>query len=61
MINSRLLQFYNVGKFAIIQAAAGATGYNLQYSRRLLRAGKITGIKIGYVQLVEIDILEDYL
>ena len=42
MINSRLLQFYNVGQCVTIQAAAGATGYDLQYLMRLLRAEKIT-------------------
>ena len=61
MIDSRLLQFYNVGKCVTIQAAAGATGYNLQYLRRLLRVGKITGIKLGQMWLIEFASLEAYL
>lgn len=61
MINSRLLQFYNVGQCVTIQAAAGATGYGLQYLMRLPRAEKITGVKIGQVWLIEFDSLEAYL
>ena len=30
-----------------VQAAADVTGYNIQYLRRLLRSGKLEGIKIG--------------
>jgi hypothetical protein len=32
-----------------IQAAAELTGYNIQYLRRLLRYGKLEGIKIGQI------------
>ena len=61
MINNTLIQFSRIGKFVTIQTATEATGYNLQYLRRLLRAGKITGIKIGQVWLIEFDSLEAYL
>ena len=61
MINNTLIQFSRIGKFITIQTATEATGYNLQYLRRLLRAGKITGIKIGQVWLIEFTSLEAYL
>jgi hypothetical protein len=41
--------------------AAEATGYNIQYLRRLLRSGRLKGIKIGQVWLIEILSLETYL
>ena len=44
-----------------IQTAAEYSGYNLQYLRRLLRAGSIDGLKIGQVWLVEIASLDAYL
>ena len=34
-------------------AAAEYSGYNEQYLRRLLRAGRLEGIKIGQVWLIE--------
>ena len=61
MIDNTLIQFSRIGKFITIQTATEATGYNLQYLRRLLRAGKITGIKIGQVWLIEFTSLEAYL
>jgi excisionase family DNA binding protein len=44
-----------------IQAAAQYSGYNLQYLRRLLRAGAIKGLKVGQVWLVKIASLDAYL
>jgi hypothetical protein len=32
-----------------VQAAAACSGYNSQYLRRLLRAGKLKSIKVGPV------------
>ncbi len=61
MIDKTLIQFHHIGKYISIQTATKATGYNIQYLRRLLRAGKITGIKIGQVWLMEFDSLEAYL
>ena len=49
------------GKFVSIQNATLTTGYNLQYLRRLLRAGKLEGSKLGQVWLVDFDSLEAYL
>ncbi len=44
-----------------VQAAAEATGYNIQYLRRILRSGALKGIKIGQMWLIEMDALETYL
>ena len=44
-----------------VQAASEATGYNIQYLRRLLRSGTLEGIKIGQIWLIEIQSLEMYL
>ena len=43
------------------QAAADATGYNIQYLRRMLRSGALRGVKIGQMWLIEMDDLEAYL
>jgi|PlaIllAssembly_1097288.scaffolds.fasta_scaffold1604128_1 excisionase family DNA binding protein len=61
MIDSSLLNFYSIGKYVTTRNVSEATGYNPQYLRRLLRAGKITGIKIGQVWLIEFDSLQAYL
>ena len=44
-----------------VQAAAEANGCNIQYLRRLLRSGKLEGIKIGQMWLIEMQSLEMYL
>ena len=44
-----------------VQAAADATGYNMQYLRRMLRSDKLEGIKIGQIWLIEMESLEAYL
>jgi len=44
-----------------VQAAAGYRGYSLQYLRRLLRNGKLAGIKIGQLWLVDKGYLDTYL
>lgn len=44
-----------------VNNAAEATGYNIQYLRRLLRSGKLKGIKIGQIWLIEMQSLEMYL
>jgi excisionase family DNA binding protein len=50
-----------VEKYITVQAAAEVTGYNAQYLRRLLRAGKLTGIKIGQVWLISLASLTAYI
>ncbi len=44
-----------------VQVAASYSGYSLQYLRRLLRASKIEGIKIGQVWLVDKGALDIYI
>ena len=44
-----------------VQAAAEVTGYNIQYLRRMLRSGKLRGVKIGQLWLIEMQSLEAYL
>jgi excisionase family DNA binding protein len=44
-----------------VQAAAETSGYSLQYIRRMLRCGKLAGLKIGQVWLIDKSAFEDYL
>ncbi len=44
-----------------VKAAAEHSGYNEQYLRRLLRAGRLEGIKIGQVWLIKLASLEAHL
>ncbi len=44
-----------------VKAAAETFGYNEQYLRRLLRAGRLEGIKIGQVWLIRLASLEAHL
>jgi len=39
-----------------VQASAEATGYNIQYLRRMLRSGMLKGCKIGQMWLIEKEI-----
>ena len=50
-----------INEHLTVQATADATGYNVQYLRRLLRSGKLEGIKIGQVWLIEMQSLETYI
>ena len=43
-----------------VQEAAEITGYNAQYLRRILRAGKLDAMKIGQIWLVNLASLQDY-
>ncbi len=36
-----------------VQSACRLSGYNVQYLRRLLRTGKLDGVKIGQVWLIK--------
>ena len=47
--------------FITVQYAAKYSGYNPQYIRRLLRNGKLEGIKIGQVWLIAYDSLLEYI
>jgi excisionase family DNA binding protein len=48
-------------KHISVKAAAEFSGYNVQYLRRLLRHGRLEGIKIGQVWLIEMASLDHYL
>ena len=43
------------------KAAAEYSGYNGQYLRRLLRTGRIQGVKIGQIWLIRLASLEAHL
>jgi len=44
-----------------IKEAAECSGYCLQYLRRLMRTGKLAGIKLGQVWLIQMESFEEYL
>jgi hypothetical protein len=44
-----------------VQDAAFHSGYNIQYLRRMLWSGALSGVKIGQMWLIEMDHLETYL
>jgi excisionase family DNA binding protein len=48
-------------KCTTVKAAAEVTGYSVQYLRRLLRAGKLDGTKIGQMWLIKMASFESYL
>ena len=43
-----------------VEQATTISGYNTQYLRRLLRAGKLAGVKIGQVWLIDLASLQTY-
>jgi excisionase family DNA binding protein len=43
-----------------VRAAAEVSGYSLQYLRRLLRCGRLVGLKIGQVWLIDKTDFEVY-
>jgi excisionase family DNA binding protein len=50
-----------INQHITVQAAAEATGYNIQYLRRMLRSGVLKGVKIGQMWLIEMEALESHL
>jgi len=50
-----------IDRYLSVKAAAEFFGYNEQYLRRLLRAGRLEGIKIGQNWLISLASLEDHL
>jgi len=54
-------EFLEMLRFEQRDKVAEVTGYNDQYLRRLLRAGRLDAIKIGQVWLVNLESLEAYL
>jgi excisionase family DNA binding protein len=56
-----ILESFSLDGFVPVKTAATLTGYNLQYLRRLLRAGKLEGVKIGQVWLIRASSLQNHL
>jgi len=44
-----------------VNIAAFHSGYNVQYLRRLLRDGKLSGVKLGQTWLIDMRTFEAYL
>lgn len=44
-----------------VKDAAENSGYSSQYLRRLLRLGKLKGLKLGQLWLIQFDSLNSYL
>ena len=50
-----------VNNFISVKAAGEFSGYSPQYLRRLLRLGKLVGMKLGQLWLIEMESFEAYL
>lgn len=48
-------------KHISVKAASECSGYSIQYLRRLLRNGRLEGIKIGQMWLIEMTSFDRYL
>jgi hypothetical protein len=48
-------------KHVSVKAAGELSGYSIQYLRRLLRTGRLEGVKIGQMWLINLASLEMYL
>jgi excisionase family DNA binding protein len=61
--NTPLSPEYNLisGQYLTVQSAAEATGYNAQYLRRLLRAGRLEGVRVAQMWLIRLEALQAYL
>jgi len=44
-----------------VKAAADFSGYSVQYLRRMLRSGRLFGMKVGQVWLIDAAVFETYL
>ena len=44
-----------------VKSAAEFSGYSLQYLRRLMRMGKLDGLKLGQIWLIQMESFEKYL
>ena len=44
-----------------IKAGSSCSGYSQQYLHRLLRQGKLAGLKLGQVWLIDLESFEEYL
>jgi excisionase family DNA binding protein len=50
-----------LNNFITVKSAETHSGYSNQYLRRLLRSGKLQGVKIGQMWLIEMQSLESYI
>jgi hypothetical protein len=60
VVNNQISPFV-LENYISVKAAAEYSGYNLQYLRRLLRLGKLEGIKVDQVWLIAMASFEAYL
>ena len=44
-----------------VKAAAEISGYNIQYLRRMLRLGRLPGVKVGQVWLIDKWAFDEYM
>jgi len=51
---------YILERYISVCGASVCTGYSIQYLRRLLRSGTLSGTKIGQVWLIDMNALERY-
>jgi len=52
-ISQKLYPGFLVNQHITVQAASDVTGYNIQYLRRMLRSGRLKGVKIGQMWLID--------
>lgn len=52
---------YILNNHISVQVAAKYSGYSLQHLRRLLRNGKLEGVKIGQIWMVDKGIFDSFL
>jgi hypothetical protein len=52
---------YILNNFISVSSTSRLTGYSQQYLRRLLRMGKLQGIKVGQIWLISLPSLECHL
>ena len=50
-----------INNYISVKAAAFHSGYNVQYLRRLLRDGRVSGMKLGQTWLIDKNMFDAYL
>ena len=61
MVSEKQISTLILNNHISIKTAADFSGYSLQYLRRLLRNGKLNGVKIGQLWLIDKFTLDTYL
>jgi hypothetical protein len=59
-ISTNLSTEHVIANHISVLVANEISGYNAQYLRRLLRAGKLDGVKVGQVWLINLTSLQTY-